>query len=317
MNDRKTILLSALATGVLFFSTPLFVHGSFSFVDDGSRLHLLEKGEPVFAYNYESVKPPDALDNEQYERSSYIHPLYGVDGETLTEDFPADHLHHRGVFWAWPQFHVGDRHIDVWHLSGLRQHFARWNAREIRENSAKLAVQNDWILEDTNEAVVREEIVVEVYPAGDEGRYVDFHLTFTNIASGPITFRGQTGTGYGGLSVRMDGTRPDPAITTAAGATGDSNDLVTPWADFSSRKAPEGDFSGLAIFQHPENPEFPHSGWTLRHYGFIGPSWPHHNPQQFSPGESVELQYRLFIHRGAAEEANVEEHFERYMKEVG
>jgi hypothetical protein len=33
----------------------------------------------------------------KYARANYIHPLYGLDGEILTEDFPADHLHHRGL----------------------------------------------------------------------------------------------------------------------------------------------------------------------------------------------------------------------------
>jgi AcrR family transcriptional regulator len=38
---------------------------------------------------------------EKFRRSCYIHPLYGLDGEVMTEDFPVDHRHHRGVFWAW------------------------------------------------------------------------------------------------------------------------------------------------------------------------------------------------------------------------
>ena len=36
----------------------------------------------------------------KYMRANYIHPLYGLDGEILSEDFPADHPHHRGVFWG-------------------------------------------------------------------------------------------------------------------------------------------------------------------------------------------------------------------------
>ena len=31
------------------------------------------------------------------------------DGQVLTEDFPADHLHHRGIFWAWHQVYVGEK----------------------------------------------------------------------------------------------------------------------------------------------------------------------------------------------------------------
>ena len=45
--------------------------------------------------------------NSEYTRSNYIHPLYALDGEVLTEDFPEDHPHHRGIFWAWHQLYVG------------------------------------------------------------------------------------------------------------------------------------------------------------------------------------------------------------------
>jgi hypothetical protein len=49
--------------------------------------------------------------NGKYSRANYIHPLYGLDGEVLTEDFPADHLHHRGIFWAWHQVWLGDKRV--------------------------------------------------------------------------------------------------------------------------------------------------------------------------------------------------------------
>ncbi|UCF15923.1 MAG: PmoA family protein, partial [Phycisphaerales bacterium] len=44
----------------------------------------------------------------KYTRANYIHPLYGLDGQVLTEDFPRDHPHHRGVFWAWHQLWLSD-----------------------------------------------------------------------------------------------------------------------------------------------------------------------------------------------------------------
>src|SRR6056300_243087 len=49
--------------------------------------------------------------NGTYNRANYIHPLYTLDGDILTEDFPEDHLHHRGIFWAWHQLNIGDKRI--------------------------------------------------------------------------------------------------------------------------------------------------------------------------------------------------------------
>ena len=62
---------------------------------------------------------PRSLEGK-YERCNYVHPLYGLDGQVLTEDFPKDHPHHRGIFWAWHQLLIGDKHIsDNWGLNNF------------------------------------------------------------------------------------------------------------------------------------------------------------------------------------------------------
>src|SRR5687768_17349562 len=45
---------------------------------------------------------PKSLDGK-YERANYIHPLYSLKGNVITEDFPKDHLHHHGLYSAWHQ----------------------------------------------------------------------------------------------------------------------------------------------------------------------------------------------------------------------
>ena len=51
-----------------------------------------------------------ALPDGQAARSNYFHPLYDLDGNVLTEDFPKDHIHHRGIFWAWHQVRINGTH---------------------------------------------------------------------------------------------------------------------------------------------------------------------------------------------------------------
>jgi hypothetical protein len=34
-------------------------------------------------------------------RSDHIHPLSEPGGAVLTKDWPVDHPHHRGIYWAW------------------------------------------------------------------------------------------------------------------------------------------------------------------------------------------------------------------------
>src|SRR5262245_21288573 len=73
-------------------------------------LGLWEGNEPVFVYHFGAVsssKAPNAR-----SRSNYFHPLYGLDGEVLTDDFPQDHDYHRGLYWAWSHIRVGDQEYD-------------------------------------------------------------------------------------------------------------------------------------------------------------------------------------------------------------
>jgi len=48
-----------------------------------------------------------------------------------------------------------------------------------------------------------------------------------------------------------------------------------------------------------------YDGWILRHYGFLGASWPHLEPYVLEPGESVTLRYRVLVFRGDAARAGV------------
>jgi len=62
----------------------------------------------------------------KYSRSNYLHPVFGLDGEILTEDFPTDHLHHRGIFWTWHQlWHDSLRLSDSWMCENFSQEVSK------------------------------------------------------------------------------------------------------------------------------------------------------------------------------------------------
>jgi len=291
-------------------------YADFSFDDNGTSLTVLDGSKPVLSYNYGRMDPPEGIGKERYWRSCYIHPVYGLDGDVLTGDFQKDHPHHRGLFWAWPKCVLGEQQVDEWHLVGARQFFDRWLAREAGADKAEVAVQNVWRLDGDPEPWVQETIQFTVHPVEDDARAVDFHLKLANVSDKVVTVKGQDGGGYGGFSLRPDGKRPGRVITTAKGKLRkDANLIDTPWADYSSRVKKGGPVSGTAIFQHPSNPGYPHSGWTLRHYGFLGAAWPHDEQVKLDPGDTFELRYRLYIHRGTAEDADVAAKYEAYLKE--
>ncbi|NLN93490.1 MAG: hypothetical protein GX130_09325 [Candidatus Hydrogenedens sp.] len=302
---------------LLLASSVLAFQGVFSFEDDGSSLILRENDKAVWEFHYALVQPPFPVP-AHYERACYFHPLYGLDGEIMTQDFPIDHFHHRGLFWAWPDSLAGEKKIDVWILKNARQRNLSRVEKEDDAERAVLSLVNHWAFdENPDQGIMKEEVEVIVYPAEDSHRAMDFTLTFTNVSDGTITLRG-SGTdnkGYGGFCFRPDALRKNFIFTAATGRIEeDALALESPWVDISFPVVKgETALSGLAVFQHPDLPGFPHAGWILRHYGFLGQSWPHTQDHLMNPGDSFTLKYRVVLHRGSCEEADVPSLFQAYM----
>lgn len=271
-------------------------------IDDADdRSVVIREGDrPVLVYNHGVIAregvPADRA------RSSYVHPLYGLDGEVLTDDFPRDHHHHRGLFWAWPHVLVGGKPYDLWLLKGIRHRFERWLARETGPASATLGVENGWYVGDRR--VMVERVWLDVRPTIGDARAIDLALTLIP-ESEPVTLDGAEGKSYGGLTLRF---APAPArdvrITTPLG-DGPADLLMTrlAWGDLSARFA--GDrTSGAAILVAPGHPDSPPC-WLTRHYGVLCVGWPGVTPATLKPAEPRTLRYRTWVHRGAVDAARL------------
>lgn len=286
----------------------------FTITETDTQLTILEDGNPVLVYNHARVDPPEGVDQERYWRSSYIHPIHGINGEVVTDDFPEDHYHHRGVFWTWPEVRVGDRKMDMWHFEEARQLFQRWLTKEVAHNHVSIGVENGWFYRGETAPKVREDIHFTVHPAGDTYRAIDFTLRFTNVCDEDVVFEGAKNKGYGGFSFRPSADNKPFIFHTAQGvAEEDVLRYDTPWASISWMKDGASARSGAAMFQHPANPGFPHPGWIFRHYAFLGVCWPHEQTHTLKPGDHFELQYRLLIHHGLDSEA-LPELFKSYVE---
>lgn len=314
------LLLSTLSVAAQAQSSPAGFR--FEAVNEKS-LGLWEGERPVLVYNHRPISS-DQAPNAQ-SRSTYVHPIYGLDGEVLTDDFPADHVNHRGLYWAWPHIRIDgqEQEVGLWGLNGIRQEFQGWLEREAGPNGAALAVENGWFVGDRK--VMRERIRFEVHPATATGRAIDVELTFTPIDRS-ITLWGSAGKSYGGFNLRF-GPRAQTIITSPAGhtlqgeavparrATAGSEDLVMtriPWADFSADLARPGTFSGISIFVHPDHPDyFPE--WMTRNYGMLAVGWPGVNPRTFPAGVPFTMRYRLWIHRGTPQAAEIQREYDSYL----
>lgn len=286
----------------------------FTLKEDTGKIVLLEKGKPVLVFNAAEVKPPEGVD-PKFRRGCYIHPLYGLDGNVLTQDFPKDHYHHRGVFWAWPNCHVGDRKMNVWEMVDARPVFEKWSEKTVNRDSATLAMENGWYFDGETQPKIREHVRLTVLHASKKSRAIDFDLAFENVSGETVTFQGSPvdKKGYGGFCFRPDDAFKPFTFTAISGVIAeDALSCQTPWAGIAWKNPKSKRTEGVAVFQHPSNPGFPHPGWIMRHYAFLGASWPQNDPYTLKPGESFTLRYRLVIHRGDARKAKLGALFEAY-----
>ena len=310
------ILVASFATA----ADPVNPSASFRFeaINDSS-LGLWEGDKPVLVYNHGLVSRPDVPSARP--RACYFHPVYGLDGELLTDDFPKDHVYHRGMYWAWPHVKIGNEEFDLWSARGeLRQVFGRWLAREVGVGNAKLGIENGWFAGDKQ--LVREQIWLAVQSETSTGRTVDVESTWTPLHE-PLTLWGAEGKSYGGFNFRFAPrtktviTVPENSVLadgSVAPAGKVSDDLVVTklaWADFVGNFQGAEKWSGAAIFVHPQHRDFPPT-WMTRHYGLVSVGWPGVMPQTFPVGEPITCRYRLWIHRGSPTAAEIQTEYDRY-----
>ncbi len=248
------------------------------------RLELRENGATVLVYNYGPQLKQGAPADRR--RCCYIFPLLTPAGVSVLDDFPADHWHHRGVFWAWPVVETATGRYALWGLRGLADRFERFLETSAGEKGARLAVENGWYVGERK--IARETVRMMVYPARDRAREMDVELTLESLA-GTITLRGspEVGKSYGGLNARFG-----PRTATAIRADGAS---IEKDEDLNRHRSAEleGVYGGrcamLRITADQGNPTAPHE-WCLRHYGFVGASV---QPLALQVGEPVTLRFRV------------------------
>lgn len=279
---------------------------------DATMTLLDAKAQPVLAYNFGPITNPNVPEKDSRRtRACYVHPVWGLRGEVLTDDFPKDHYHHHGIFWTWPHVVVGDKEYSLWDDRGeLRQKFVKWLSQAASTHVAVLGVENGWFRGE--EKVLTERVWLTVYEAGPSDRFIDLDLFL--LPQMPVTLWGAEGKSYGGLTMRF---RPpsqrDAIITVPDGVTKDDlYETRLPWADFTSRFG-EGDaLSGGTIMVAKDHPDYPPT-WLTRHYGPLCVGWPGIQSRTLEPPGCVRLSYRIWIHDGQRTTEQIQAVYDSYL----
>jgi hypothetical protein len=241
----------------------------------------------------------------KYQRCNYIHPLWGIDGTVLTEDFPADHLHHRGVFWAWHQVWIGDKQIgDPWEIKDFEQQITdiEYAARE--NGIAELKTEVHWkspLWKNQGEKIpyLQENTKIVIHPKKGNYRKIGFEVHLLALAENLKIGGSADEKGYSGFSVRM--VLPgDITFTGPQGEITPENTAVESpgYVNVSGAVGKNGSAGGIVIIDHPENPGYPQP-WILRKKNSMqNAAYPGNTLIPVSTQNPIILKYSLIVYSG-------------------
>ncbi len=287
---------------------------------------IFENDRPVLRYNFGEVPKPDDVvlhkfaDGRYYggTRGDYIHPIYGFDGEILTDDFPADHPHHRGLWWSWPVTRWNSRVEDIWAVCDVRSYPVAIRRIEVGPVMTVIEAESEWrfaqrpaqsgdpLPEDSDKPFVRENAVMRVFASRGVTRFIDTDVTLTALEDG-VAIGGRPGAGYGGITMRTAKAdsltvtcTPDPEgkITEPAtvGGSPDAPNWIDVTGNFPSRDGVKR--FGMTLFEHPKTPGYPDNRHLYPPIFCFMNAFPGDREFALPREESLELRARLWIHSG-------------------
>jgi hypothetical protein len=275
-----------------------------------------ESGKPVLFFQTKMK----SLDGRR-PRACYVHPLNGLDGQVLTEDFPEDHRHHRGVFWAWHQLRWNGKPMaDPWACRGVQ-----WLPPEQTEDSVRTAVNDeratvsvvrDWVVRTDDgkpKRLVREDVEVHLAPSSSHYRTIDFTIRLLALQPNVAIGGSEDDKGYGGFSPRLR-LADDVAFVGQSGPVDPQETPVGGGAWMRVTGTIDERMTGVTIMCHPLHPSFPPK-WILRSKSSMqNVAWPGREPVTLSTDAATVLRYRMFIDRGDVDRAQIEQNYRLFSR---
>jgi len=314
-NLHAIIILSCILLSMKMASCQ---NPDFMFYEKNNGILLKHNNQNIFFYQ----KKTKSL-NGQYPRANYIHPLYGVNGEILTEDFPEDHLHHRGIFWAWHQLYIKDKKVgDPWACEDVSWIVTK-TSTNVFPDSAVLQLLIYWkgVIpgEPINEPVnlIREETTIVCKNYQPEQLEIDFNIRLTALYEGTRIGGSEDIKGYSGFSIRTK-LPEDLTFYSSQGKVIPQETAVQAggWIDMHGTFDPEGiKQTAITIMCNPRKPD-PFQGWILRDKGSMqNAAFPGRTPVSISKGGTLVMQYKILLHRENMAKDQIENIYSRFIRD--
>ncbi len=260
-----------------------------------AQVQLRWNNQPLVAYRaHPSLKYP------------YFYPLNGLgSGTSVTTESALPYPHHRGLWLGCQPLNDGDYWGDN-NLDAGQVRSDLLEMGEITEKSVEFLNNCKWVRKDNpspwsderkfkvtllNEKVWVLDADIKITASEDVEIKKAKHSFFAIRAASDIS------PAYGGVLMNSEGgVGAEETLGKEAG-----------WCGYHGKRAGNPDIvEGITVMTHPDNPW--KSTWLTRDYGHLSPS-PFYfldKPWQLKKGNSIDLKYRVAVHVGTPEEADMD-----------
>ena len=250
----------------------------------GARIDVTVGGQFFTSYRF--------ADDEKYP---FFFPVNGPSGASVTSMRNGQYPHHSSLFFGLDRVNGGN----YWQQGLERGQIRSTGPKIVQSRGDVIVITDSCVWERPGHQPIRDERRIAMRAPSPQLRVIDFTITLSALEDVEIRK-----TNHSLFSARMD-----PDLTPVYGgelvnAEGRRDEKGTfgkasPWLVCFG---PRGDtIEGLAILQHPSNPNYP-SRWFTRDYGFISPTpmyWPADGKStRIAEGETLTLRYEVLIFTG-------------------
>lgn len=289
-----------------------------SIKEQDGKLRIEIGGKFFSEYFYQNVSRP------------FLFPILGPGDLPMTRNWPIkegvageehDHPHHRSFWYA----HGDVNGHDFWSESDKAGKTLHEKFLEVKsgKDAGVIKSANKMVAKD-GKVICTDERTITIHNRSDE-RIIDFEVTI-KASEGEVTL-GDTKEGTMALRLnetmrltRADKSKGDGHIVNSEGVRdGETWGKRAKWVDYFGPV--NGQTVGVAIFDHPSNPQHP-TWWHVRDYGLFAanPYGVHEFEKKpkgtgnviIPAGKSLTYRYRFIFHAGDDQKGNVAERYAEY-----
>lgn len=278
------------------------------------RLCIEIDGQPFFCYEAGPGELPRQGIDPAYRRGGYLHPLFTPSGVRVTDDYPANHIHHHGLWFAWTNTRFENRKPDFWNMGAKKGTvefvalLSHWQGRVHAGFQSEHRFVD--LLAEQPRVVLKEQWEVRGYSASASRtapfRIFDF-VSLQRCATGsPLILPTYH---YGGIGFRgheqWNG-ETLPRILTSEGVTNriEANETRARWVRLSGEI--DGKAAGVALLCHPGNFRAPQPIRMHPKEPFLCYAPSQLGDWSIEPGSEYVSRYRIVVFDGKLEAVELE-----------